>query len=185
MTLNPHPTPHPSPSSSPASSLLSARSEEPLNDNLVPFGESLYLLVEERTSYDDAEASCIGLGDGFGLAKIQSQAEQDFVFALAGMPDSSPIWISLRRFADGFRYGDGTPLEIALWADGEPNNYRESEDCGRIGHRFGRLGEDGSWFDADCTSRAWYICEGPGTLGCTGVSLCRFPSVSCFTFLHL
>jgi hypothetical protein len=133
-----------------------------VNPDLVVFGESLYLFVDERASYDDAEANCQTLGSDFGLAKIETQAEQDFIWTLAGKPQNDPIWISLRRFTNGFRYGDGTPLEIALWADGEPNNFREREDCGRIGHKFTRLGGDGSWFDADCSTRSWSVCEGPG-----------------------
>lgn len=136
------------------------------------FGSSLYRYESDRMRYDDAETECNALGEGFGLAKVESQAEQDFVWELAGSPANNPVWISLRRFSEGFRYGDGSALSFEFWATGEPNNLKDSEDCGRLGHKFTSLGADGSWFDTSCTMRSSFVCEGPGKRTIGGERVC-------------
>lgn len=107
-------------------------------------------------SYVDAEADCVVQGGH--LVSIHDQATQDAAvsgaFAIAG----GEWWIGLDdKAAEGaFAWIDGTPVDYAMWAGGEPNNAGDNEDCGHLASWAGGL-----WNDIPCDQVLGYVCKLP------------------------
>jgi hypothetical protein len=120
-----------------------------------PSGGTLAYCFQSRT-YLDAEADCVAQGGH--LVSIHDQATQDEVqagaFGLAG----GDWWIGADDLAQEgqFEWTDGTPLDYTAWADGEPNNWGEVENCAHLWSWSG-----GPWNDLDCNSSIYYVCRLP------------------------
>ena len=48
-----------------------------------------------------------------------------------GTSDDSQYWIGFNDILTemNFMWSDGSPVRYTNWAENEPNNYRQSEDC--------------------------------------------------------
>mmetsp|Transcript_40996 Transcript_40996/g.130273 ORF Transcript_40996/g.130273 Transcript_40996/m.130273 type:complete len:390 (+) Transcript_40996:94-1263(+) len=86
----------------------------------------------QKARWLDAQWYCSSMGGH--LAVIHSEAENDRVHKVCA--SSQPCWIGLREplGSEVFQWVDGTRLDFSKWADGEPNNYGDSdEDCAALG----------------------------------------------------
>ena len=75
--------------------------------------------------YLDAITGCIA--EGATLATIESQAEQDAVYALTG---STGAWIGFADFLDEgtFSWVDGTAASFTNWRNNQPNNGNNNQN---------------------------------------------------------
>ncbi len=129
-------------------------------------GSGLYLFCGGTTAMnrDDAAAACATAGTGWGLASIQSQEENDAVWAtcvtLRGDNTSSTspdhfFWTGgndLGTVGD-WLWSDGSAFTFTNWGSGEPNG-GANERCMHLGRY-----ANGLWNDAQCSIASRYICE--------------------------
>jgi hypothetical protein len=120
-----------------------------------PSGGTLAYCFQNRT-YLDAEADCVAQGGH--LVSIHDQATQDEVQAGAFGRGGGDWWIGADDLAQEgqFEWTDGTPFDYTAWADGEPNNWGEVENCAHLWSWSG-----GPWNDLDCNSSIYYVCRLP------------------------
>lgn len=123
------------------------------------FEGNRYLFCPDVVTWEEARDNCRRLG--FELVKIESEAEQEFVWGVAEETDGD-YWIGLTDSeAEGtFVWWDGSPLgSFAPWADEQPDSGdgEVDEDCVELIQL-----EAGRWNDRDCaTDYLDYVCEGP------------------------
>ena len=92
------------------------------------------------------------------LASIESQEEQDALYALTG---DIGAWIGLTDFLDEgvFSWVDGAAVTYNNWMAGQPNNGENNQHCVWITL-------DGEWDDVTCKEIKSYICQkGQGSKG--------------------
>ena len=106
-------------------------------------------VMTEPANYLTALTTCISMGAN--LASIESQAEQDAVFALTG---SSGAWLGLTDFLDEgvFSWVDGADVGYTNWREGQPNNVNNNQHCAWIRG-------DGGWDDVTCKRSEAYVCQ--------------------------
>lgn len=124
-------------------------------EGFTAFAGNFYRHYSERVNFAEARAICNDVGAE--LVSISSEAENVFVHGLEGGDRSR--WIGLiRTGASSFAWLDGSDLVFESWFEGEPNNFRNRENCVTLGNsQFARL--DG-WNDADCDRVArGFVCE--------------------------
>merc|ERR1712142_184533 len=114
-------------------------------------GTKCYKVEAGPSNYYDAIAGCIGLGGT--LATIESQAEQDAVYALTG---STGAYLGLADFLDegNFAWVDGTALTFNNWRPNQPNNNNNNQHCVWIR-------PDGGWDDVTCKKEEQFVCQKP------------------------
>jgi hypothetical protein len=104
-------------------------------------------------SWRDASLYCRAVGGH--LASIDDAYEQDFIFQ--HVPDGQSDWIGATdRLYEGQWIWDlsASSLGFSFWADSEPNNNSDGNDCASY------FGTDGKWTAQDCYSlRLPFICE--------------------------
>jgi len=90
---------------------------------------------------------------GGSLVTVESQAEQDALYALTG---SAGAWIGLADFLDEGEFGwtDGSPLTFSNFRPGQPNNGNNNQHCTWIR-------PDGLWDDITCKKQEQYVCQKP------------------------
>jgi hypothetical protein len=139
-----------------------------------------YNYVNDPKSFSDAQTFCQTQYGG-SLASIVSATENTQVL---GLLTSTRAWIGLHRQADvaaGFvdpvnwawvdgsvyTHNDGTS---SFWANGEPNNTGDSENCTTMYSQTDRNTENvnggfpaGTWNDDNCATARPFVC---GTLVC-------------------
>jgi hypothetical protein len=105
--------------------------------------------------WSDAEADCVAQGGH--LLSIHDAAINDRLFARAAEIRDDSWWIGLHdQTNEGtFVWTDGSPLDLTLWSDGEPNDAHD-EDCAQLW-----VWQGGAWNDAACDSPQPYICRLP------------------------
>ena len=120
-----------------------------------------YVIVRPTSSFTWLDAVAYAPRLGGYLATIDSQAEQDFVAALAAssLPGGSAAWIGLndRKTEGAFEWVEGSPASYSNWFSGEPNNSGD-EDCVElwVGSNAG-----GKWNDNLCSTAKAAIIEIP------------------------
>lgn len=115
------------------------------------FDRNCYFFSTLRGSWTSAKQSCEA--EGAHLVIINNKAELNF---LAGqMINDQVAWIGLNdKVTEGkWVWVDGTPLSLAFWHSGEPN------DAGKGGEDCATLLFDGLWNDARCPNNDFWICE--------------------------
>lgn len=102
-----------------------------------------YVVGSVARTWQEAEADCVGLGGH--LVSIEGLSENTTIRALV----VGTIHIGLQRNNGMFSsWTDGSPVGFTNWAPSQPSG----EDCGQMAN-------DGTWYDADCTTVLNYICE--------------------------
>ncbi|XP_053335979.1 CD209 antigen-like protein C isoform X1 [Clarias gariepinus] len=119
----------------------------------VSFSTSLYYMSNEKKNWTESREDCIKRGAD--LVIINSQEEQDFI---TEQLQESQAWIGLSDSdTDGeWKWVDGTPVTsgFSKWAQHEPDNYQDNEDCGETGYP-----DEQHWNDAPCSHKQRWICE--------------------------
>jgi hypothetical protein len=118
-----------------------------------------YFLTTSTQTFTAAKATCTARGSGWGLASIETAAENGFLSSLAG---TTEYWLSGTDSVEGtFVWGSGATFwtgglagaapagAYANFASGEPN---DSGDCMR-------LIAGGQWRDVSCTAAYRAVCE--------------------------
>merc|ERR1711909_111717 len=121
----------------------------PCADGYTEVGSKCYKVVAGPANYLDAITGCIA--EGATLANIESQAEQDAVYALTG---DTGAWIGLADFLDEgvFSWVDGTAVSFTNWRNNQPNNGNNNQHCTWIR-------PDGEWDDVTCKRTEAYVCQ--------------------------
>ncbi|HUH04662.1 MAG TPA: C-type lectin domain-containing protein [Kofleriaceae bacterium] len=126
-----------------------------------PNGEC-YMLFAAPSTWIDAAAACIALGNGTHLADITTTTEDALLIQLAGTADA---WLGARDLSEGlWLWTDGSTVAYTNWGTNEPNNGNGSyeEDC-MIMRKVGTSSDPnynvGTWDDRPCDRLYNYICE--------------------------
>jgi hypothetical protein len=104
-----------------------------------------YVFFATPMTRDAARSACAGLGATTRLASIQSAAESAVVTNLIGL-NNALIGGSDEVTEGTFVWDDGSPVLLANWNAGEPNDAGGQEDCIEV---IGARG--GAWNDVPCT----------------------------------
>ncbi len=134
----------------------------PSYTTVVPGLTSRYREASVGQKWSDAERDCES--DGGHLIVIDDGAENDWMKSIAaksmtGNGSTNQLsWIGLGDSAteETFEWVTGAPLSLALWADAEPNDLMDDEDCVEIRAL-------GTWNDDHCDAPLTYACECDGT----------------------
>ena len=117
------------------------------------YGTSSYKVCRYNTSWIGALKTCQNMGAD--LVKIETDQENNFLFNLQN--HQPPVWIGLTRGpGNRFYWTDGKRPGYTNWADGEPNNALEGEDCVHLRTGFK------TWNDLRCYIRdevTSFVCE--------------------------
>ena len=116
-------------------------------------GSKCLKVVTGPANYLNALTSCISMGAK--LASIESEAEQDAVYALTG---STGAWLGLTDFLDEgvFSWVDGAAVTYNNWMAGQPNNGENKQHCVWIT-------PEGEWDDITCKKTEAYVCQKSST----------------------
>jgi len=100
-------------------------SAAPCADGYTQVDSKCMKVVAGPSNYLDAITGCIA--EGATLATIESQAEQDAVYALTG---STGAWIGFADFLDEgtFSWVDGTAASFSNWRNNQPNNGNNNQN---------------------------------------------------------
>jgi len=96
-------------------------------------GERCLLYVEDRLTWEEAEAVCNT--EEAHLVSVLSQEENDLVFSLKS--NSSKLWLGGTRACSDcsdWRWSDGSEWRWQYWDAAEPNNLSGTENCVYMGH---------------------------------------------------
>ncbi|MEE2836750.1 MAG: C-type lectin domain-containing protein, partial [Myxococcota bacterium] len=99
-------------------------------------------------NWSDARRACRDWGGE--LASVMDQNDQNLLWAAAQRNDH---WIGLKRHRGGWRW-ESRASNFSYWADNQPDDWRNNEDCGEIWAR-----PNGRWNDVRCDERNRYFCE--------------------------
>ncbi|CAB1333611.1 unnamed protein product, partial [Coregonus sp. 'balchen'] len=93
------------------------------------FGESIYYLSTEKTSWHERRQDC--QKRGLDLVIINSEAKQEFIY---GFKKCLKVWIDLHdiKIEEDWEWVDGISATTTYWMKNVPNNY-DVEDCGMFG----------------------------------------------------
>ncbi len=119
-------------------------------------GGATFLLCHGPERFGLARQACEA--EGAMLASIRSQAEQDFVTTAAFALRRTRWYLGALDWPDEgeFRWLDESPFEFSIWAEGEPNNHANAEDCVVFGHRGAP-----EWNDVYCGVYTSFVCRLP------------------------
>ncbi len=115
-------------------------------------GGQTYHVCPTPLTYPAARALCQRVGGDLFLP--DSRGENDWINRHARSVRAQDYWIGLDdEDEEGtFAAVDGSTRAFDFWADGEPNDGGEDEDCAH-------LRADGRWNDARCGARLGVVCE--------------------------
>jgi hypothetical protein len=119
-----------------------------------------YFLTTSTQSFASAKATCAARGAGWGIASLETAAENTFVSSLTGATEywlsgtdasveGTFVWGSGGTFWSGGLNGSAPAGAYAHFVAGEPNN---SGDCVRIV-------SGGQWRDVSCSASYRALCE--------------------------
>ncbi|CAH1774399.1 unnamed protein product [Owenia fusiformis] len=106
----------------------------------------------EKKSWFAARKYC--MDHGGDLTSINSIDENHFLTAWTGKTSNDKLWIGLNELElDGYKWSDGSPTSLVIWAEGEPNDYNFGQRCVDL-YAF-----NGFWNDDNCGDPLGFICK--------------------------
>ncbi|XP_042869527.1 macrophage mannose receptor 1-like isoform X1 [Penaeus japonicus] len=95
--------------------------------------------------------------EGGELASIHSYEENYWIMSKIYNKSDQTLWIGGRAKLDsGYEWLDGSVFDFVNWAQGEPNNFLDQEDCISMYTR-----TTGYWNDQNCAHNEGRICKRP------------------------
>ncbi|XP_056441866.1 C-type mannose receptor 2-like [Gadus chalcogrammus] len=120
--------------------------DENTTQDWVYFNNTFYLMSSTMKSWKDSREDC--LQRNADLVVINSREEQDFIMR---WHIESWIGLSIRGTEGNWEWVDGTNITLSYWEVGEPNRYKQEEDCVEVGNN--------NWADVSCNDLNLWICE--------------------------
>ncbi|XP_048343345.1 C-type lectin domain family 17, member A-like [Sphaerodactylus townsendi] len=116
--------------------------------NWMSFEKNCYFFSTVNKPWTIAKQSCEN--EGAHLVIINNHQEMRFLVRLT----DEVFWMGLSDAGSESQWiwVDGTPLTLAYWGKGEPNNAGHGEDCAT-------LPSNGKWNDVSCSRNERWICE--------------------------
>ena len=140
---------------------VAPRSDEGLTAPPAMIGDCIpvqgYAVCLQGQRWGTARRTCAELGGR--LVVLETPEENVAVGALMRAWHGGDFWIGLSDRADegDWRWLDGSEVTYGdAWANGEPNDYGNGEDCAES-----NWGGDARWNDAPCGGEQPYVCEFP------------------------
>ncbi|XP_046700077.1 CD209 antigen-like protein C isoform X2 [Silurus meridionalis] len=114
-----------------------------------------YFITSQKKSWSDSRQDC--KAKGADLVIISSKEEQEY---LSRRFRGVEAWIGLTDTEEEgkWMWVDRTPLSTKYWWDGEPNDYKQEEDCAVTGSKFAKA-EVLTWADYPCTFPVFGLCK--------------------------
>ena len=108
-----------------------------------------YRFENTRRTRQEAQDDCAATGAHLIVINDASENGGARLFAL-----DEDVWLGYDDIAveNDFQWITGSPNPFEAWAQGEPNNTNNDEDCVE-------LGREGLWNDQECVDTNSYICE--------------------------
>ncbi|XP_027029933.1 C-type lectin domain family 4 member E-like [Tachysurus fulvidraco] len=119
------------------------------------FRQNIYYISTEKKNWTESREDCIMRGAD--LVIVNSREEQEFISKYS---NGTRAWIGLTDTdKEGtFKWVDGSPLTTEFWWNGEPNDYKQREDCVITGHAKAKSNIS-TWADYPCNLLLADICE--------------------------
>ena len=121
--------------------------------HLLTATNTVYIGVDSDKTWSDAQEHCESTYNG-ALAKILNEEQNRMVrIAAIDVGISDNVWIGATDSANEgtWLWTDDTEVNYTNWADGEPNNSGNNEDCG------GQYSNE-EWNDAPCSYSYPFVC---------------------------
>ncbi|XP_034003321.1 CD209 antigen-like protein E isoform X2 [Trematomus bernacchii] len=112
------------------------------------FGSSCYLFSTEKASWEQSRQDCTARGAD--LVIVDSEEEQGFITSMT--KKSTWIGLSDREEEGTWKWVDGSPLNLTLWEETQPDNGAERTHCAYIS-------PSAWWNDQSCEDLLPWICE--------------------------
>ncbi|XP_074538588.1 galactose-specific lectin nattectin-like [Halichoeres trimaculatus] len=119
------------------------------------FDDRCFNFFRMAKPWAEAQTYCIKLGGN--LASIHSHKENhflsEFIEQVTGVP-SLDTWIGASDAEQEKRWFwiDGTPFDYQFWSHGQPDDYKNNEDCLQMNFA------GSAWNDRPCFSSLPYVC---------------------------
>jgi hypothetical protein len=121
---------------------------------IVTFARKKYHVFAELFNFESAKEVAHSLGGR--LVTIKSESEDAFINDLLANEDGKHYWLSATDVEEeGVWRGAGETLQYLGWAENEPNNAGNTENCAVIKPSVQRTG----WNDRDCSEKHQVIVE--------------------------
>ena len=135
--------------------------------------QSCYSVSGLARSWNEAALVC--KLEGAKLVTVETYDENEFVYGLAPGTD---LWIGYsRQFSRGeWEWADGTKSEYTNWANNQPDNRREDQECVLIWGWY----HNSKWDDRVCTDEKKFVCEKQGMLQLFSCTILLSMAAKCF-----
>ncbi len=115
------------------------------NNGAITRNGSQYLLLNDYTSWENAQAAAQQLGGH--LVTINDAAEDQWLKQTFGQDEGFWMGLSDRASEGNFQWASGEAVTYTNWAPGEPNDWQGSQDYGRLNY-----GNNKQWDDDNFAS---------------------------------
>lgn len=116
-----------------------------------------YVYCPQRRSWERARRDCATLGGR--LVVLETYQEHVQVSDTAAIwLEGRPFWMNLHDLEQEghWQWTSGQELSYDAWAEGQPDDYNQAEDCAH-----NNWGATGQWNDVGCFNRYPFVCEFP------------------------
>ncbi|XP_072922853.1 alpha-N-acetylgalactosamine-specific lectin-like [Hemitrygon akajei] len=124
-----------------------------------PLVNSCYRYYSYPKTWNEAEEFCNQLPHYGNLASVTSPKHNTFISTVINVVDEKNpwTWIGLNDIwkEGNFTWSDGTSYTYRNWANYEPSNHQENEDCVQI-HFFSGTEK---WNDYNCDETHGFVCS--------------------------
>ncbi|XP_039626364.1 C-type lectin domain family 4 member A-like isoform X2 [Polypterus senegalus] len=130
----------------------SGSSDSPCGAKWLALNDSCYYFVLKPMDWFSSKKFCANYKAT--LVVINSEEEQEFI---TEQHNSKLFWIGLSDTEEegNYKWEDGTNFTTTttFWRTGQPDDYNDNEDCIALDT------EKGTWNDAPCNDKYFFICE--------------------------